>query len=395
MKNKFAKNISLMMLNNFSWRINFFPILWIYYLTLNNTFANHVWIYMWIWYLAWFLLEIPSWYLSDLLWHKKIIIAGKLSFLLSILCFIWASFIEYPLILFILAMIFQMWWKAFTSWSDRAILYDSLVKLDIEKEFTKIQSKLSATSSLLSTIVILWLPFFTKISILFPFYIIILQYLFWLIVSLLLVDTENHKNINRNNKKKIREVILENKWFWLFPYLLFGYLLQSFMFADGVFRPLYMEELWLPVIYMWTAMWISRFLWYIFYPLASKLENKFKLKNIYIWELFFAVAYYFIVAYLNNPYLVAVFFWASIWFFRSLIEIPNHFILKHIKDENYKATMLSVASQIGLFSKIILSFVWWYVMSISYKLWFFSFWVILAIVMWINYMFILKSDIEK
>jgi hypothetical protein len=42
MENKFAKNIPLMMLSNFSGRINFFPILSIYYLTLNNTFANEV-----------------------------------------------------------------------------------------------------------------------------------------------------------------------------------------------------------------------------------------------------------------------------------------------------------------------------------------------------------------
>jgi MFS family permease len=350
---------------------------------------------MWAWFLAWFLLEIPSGYFSDIFWHKKTILLWKISFLFSVFFYILASFVSYPLIAFILAMFFQMVWKVAASGSDRAILYDSLKNLNREKEFTKIQTKISATSSLLSTLIILGIPFLTKISIIFPFYFVFLQYLFWVWVVLLLVDTENHKNINKENKKKIKQVVKENRWFWLFPYLLFWYLLNSVLFADAAYRPLYMEDLWLPIILMWSAMWISRFMWYVFHPLAYKLETKFKLRHVYLIQLVFLFVYYLLIAYLNNPYVVAILFWVWIWFIRSLKDIPTHFIIKNIKDDNYKATMISVAGQVWMITQAILTFVAGFIMNISYKLWFFSFAIIMLVMLWINYIFILKSNIEK
>jgi MFS family permease len=395
MKNKFAKNIPLLLLNNFSSRINFFPILSIYYLTLNNTEANQVWLYMWIWYLAWFIFEIPSGYLSDILWHKKAIILSKISFLLSVSCYIWASFVEYPLFIFILAMVFQMLWKSMTSWSDKALLYDSLKNINREEEFTKVQAKITAVASLISTFIILWIPFLTKISIITPFYVIVLQYLIWFVASLLLVDTKNHKNIDKNNKKKIKDIIKENKWFWLFPYLLFGYMYSSFSFAESAFRPLYMENLWMPIIFIWSAMWLSRAVWYLFHSIAFKLENNFKLKHIYLGQLIFWVIYYILIASLNNPYIIALLMWIWLGFIRIMWDLPAHFIIKHIKDDNYKATMLSIWSQIGLLFRWILALILGYIMNISYKLWFLSFGIIMWISMTIIYFFVIRTDLEK
>lgn len=105
---------------------------------------------------------------------------------------------------------------------------------------------------------------------------------------------------------------------------------------------------------MWASMWISRFLWYVFSSIADKLDKKFTLKQIYLWELVFIFIYYVLISYLDNPYAVAILFWVWIWFIRSLKDLPSHFIIKHIKDNNYKATMLSVAGQISLITQVIL-----------------------------------------
>ena len=61
----------LVMLTN---RRNYLPVLALYFLTLPNTAANQIGLYVGIGWLAGFFLEIPSGYLSDIFGHKKALI---------------------------------------------------------------------------------------------------------------------------------------------------------------------------------------------------------------------------------------------------------------------------------------------------------------------------------
>ena len=64
-------------------RRNFAPIIAIFFLTLPNSIAQQIGIYSGIGFLAGFLLEIPSGYLSDTIGHKKALILVGIGFILS------------------------------------------------------------------------------------------------------------------------------------------------------------------------------------------------------------------------------------------------------------------------------------------------------------------------
>lgn len=59
------------------------------------------------------------------------------------------------------------------------------------------------------------------------------------------------------------------------------------------------------------------------------------------------------MAYFSNPYLVAFFpiIMLGYMFGRSQV-IESYILNNHLKDKNYKATILSIQSQVGLFSNL-------------------------------------------
>jgi MFS family permease len=101
----------------FSQRRNFIPLLSIYFLTLSDTNAQQIWVFMWLGFLASFLLEIPSAYFADRFWHKRTLILSKIFQGLSLLFFICAAFIDTPqnYYIFILWSITQAFWFSFFS----------------------------------------------------------------------------------------------------------------------------------------------------------------------------------------------------------------------------------------------------------------------------------------
>ncbi|GAH73457.1 unnamed protein product, partial [marine sediment metagenome] len=162
--NHLSSNIWKFFLFNLSQRRHFIPILAVFFLTLPNTNAQQIGIYLGIGFLASFLLEIPSGYFADKFGHKETLVLAKVLMILSMFSFIIADSLPF----FILGSALISISFSFTSGTDSAFIHDTLIQLKREKEFTKIMSKLLANVSIISAILIILLPFLTNISILLP-----------------------------------------------------------------------------------------------------------------------------------------------------------------------------------------------------------------------------------
>ncbi len=164
MQKKLKSNIwkyFLLILTN---RRNYVPILALYFLTLPNTTARQIGLYIGIGWFAGFLLEIPSGYLSDKWGHKKTLILAKFSLLLSTLFFIFGNSLPY----FIIGSSLIAFGFAFTSGTSGAFLHNTLIGLKKEKDYGEIKGKIRAKASLISAGMILLLPLLTKISLIMP-----------------------------------------------------------------------------------------------------------------------------------------------------------------------------------------------------------------------------------
>ncbi|MBX2885994.1 MAG: MFS transporter [Granulosicoccus sp.] len=90
-----------------------------------------------IYYLAVFILEVPSGYLSDKLGRRAILLMSSVFLLLAYGTFLWADNFDTLLV----AQLFLAAGIAFQSGSDSALLYDSLAALSRESEYTRHEAR--------------------------------------------------------------------------------------------------------------------------------------------------------------------------------------------------------------------------------------------------------------
>ena len=143
-------NIWKFFIFNLTQRRHYVAILSIFFLTLPDTTAKQIGIYSLAGYLASFILEIPSGYLSDRIGHKKILVLSKILLLFSILSFIYAT----SLIYFIIGSVLFASSAAFESGTTSAFMHNTFIELKREKEYVKIMSKISANASLVAAFLI-------------------------------------------------------------------------------------------------------------------------------------------------------------------------------------------------------------------------------------------------
>lgn len=377
-----------------TWRRNFIPILSIYYLSLPNTKAQEIWFYTAVWYAFSLVFQVPAWIIWDRLWNKTTIIIAKILLLLSSFIYvIWDSFWYFV----IWATFMSLWADAFSTWNTSSFLYDTLIELKKEDSFKKISSSIKWRVSFLSIFFIITLPFFTTISLDFPFKIALIIDIFGLIVAFSLFPSRWHSHTHEKLTFSIlKNTLRESKWSGLFSIMVFSSIIWSFLLVDWSFRTPYMQSLWYPVIYIGFVMGLSRLVWFWVWKYAHRIENIFPFKKLMLFEIFLFWLYYIWVSFLSNPYVVWVAFSLIIWYFRWRSEIYTDHIINLIPWKKYKSTILSIRWLISWVLQIILMVFIWFVMTSSYKLWFFVMWIVLFILLLIIYLFFIrKIDSDK
>ena len=392
LENKLRGNIWKFFLFSLTQRRHFIPILSIYFLTLPNTTAQQIGIYTAIGFLSSFLLEIPSGYFADRFGHKRTLILSKLLMIFSMLFFVYGESFIY----FILGTIFLNLSFAFSSGTASAFMHDTFVSLKREKDFSKIMSKISANVAFVSMILIVLLPFFTRISILFPLKINLIIDLLGLVFVLTLVSPKKEEipifKIKGHLLKTIKESI--NSGFYLMS--VFVGVIMGFWLGPVSFRSIYLESLGYPIIFIGFVMGLSRFFWFLIGHKIHLLEEKFGIKKIFKFEIIVFPLSFMFISYFSNPYLVGLIFSLSVGYFwaRNYL-ITNLFITKFIKNKEYKATILSVQKQIGLVVQVLVAFGIGFIMNVSYRLGYFVLGFIMFFVLLFLYPGVKKCLSEK
>lgn len=304
MQQNYKSNIWKYFIFVFTQRRNFLPILSIYFLTIPNTQIQQIGIYIAAGSLASFLLEIPSGYFADIFGHKKTLILSKVFMLLSSLFFIFAT----GFWCFALGSVCISVGWAFMSGAGNAFMHETLSKLNRDNEYTKIMSKLSANVSLFCIPFIITLPFFTKIDIILPIIIWAFFDFLGLIIILSTTDPKNGVMIAKKDQKSIFTLIKEINNNKFFAVAIFTGSISAFMAAMGSFRPVYLESLGFQVAFLGFIMGGSRFVWFLVGHRAHWIEKFLSMKQHFLIEILIFVGGLFLLAVLNNVYIVAIIF---------------------------------------------------------------------------------------
>jgi len=305
------------------------------------------------------------------------LILSKILMILSLLFFIFAQSLYY----FILGSIFLSLSVAFSSGTASAFIHNTLVNLKREKEYTKIMSKIAANVSIISMILIILLPFLTKISIVLPLKINLIFDLIGLIAVFSLKSPKEKFHIAQSKPKSFFHVVktIINPKFY--PTAIFTGAIGGFILASSGYRYVYLESLGYPIILIGFVMGISRLFWFFIGHNAHLLEQKIGMKKIFKIELFLFPLFFLMVSYFSNPYLVGFIFSLS----------TGYFLNNFLNNKNYKATMLSVKNQIQIVFQVIVAFGIGFLMRESYKLSFLVLSISLLIILLLLYPYLKKS----
>ena len=366
-------------------RRHYITILAIYFLTLPDTTAKMIGLYVAIGSFVAFIIEIPSGYFADLFGHKKTLILSKIILILSTLSFIFLQ----NFYGFIVGSIFLSVSFALSSGTLSAFIHETLTELKREKEFSKIIGKLRANVSLISVFLIIGLPFLVQINILLPLIVNLFFDIFGLIIALTLVNPKTHEKIIKN--KSIFRIIKESKKLNFLPYAIFFGSISGFVHGDVGYRFVYLESLGYPIIFLGIVMGLSRFVWFLVGHYSYLIEKYFTVKQHLRFEFIFFISYFFLVGFLSNPYIVGLIFIIVLGYYWGRTQIiENHILNNYVSDKRYKATVLSIASQIGLIFKFVLPFILSFIMTYSYKLGYYFLGSFLLVILTISYIFIKK-----
>lgn len=329
-------------------RRNYYPIVAIFFLTLPGALEHQIGYYSIAGYIASFLLEIPSGYVSDKLGHKNAVLIGLLLLLLTSVFFA----IGTSLIFFILASICLSGGFAFLSGSREALIHETLIDLGREKDFSKILSKMSAIGSFASIFLIVLIPLTTKINIRLPFLIYIVTDIITFILALTLKSPKITFEISQ--KKNFFNVIGDFKKSKLLYVSLFEGLIFATMFASGNYTTVHLNNLGLPLIFIGVTMALSRFFWFATSTLFSKLSRELTLKEILIMDMLYYIPFFAAMFFLKNLYVAIVLVaFAGGYKFSRMFLIKSHIVSDYVKDKRYKATIISIHSQISSLLQIL------------------------------------------
>ena len=383
-----SSNLWKFFIFSLSQRRHFIPILAIFFLTLPNTNAQQIGIYIAIGFVFSFLFEIPSGYFADKFGHKRTLIFAKILMILSLLFFIFAQSLYY----FILGSILLSLSVAFSSGTASAFIHNTLVNLKREKEYTKIMSKIAANVSIISMVLIILLPFLTKISIVLPLKINLIFDLIGLIAVFSLKSPKEKFHIEQSKPKSFFHVVKTAINPKFYPTAIFTGAIGGFILASSGYRYVYLESLGYPIILIGFVMGISRLFWFFIGHNAHLLEQKIGIKKLLKTEVILFPFFFFLVSYFSNPYFVGFIFSLSTGYFWGRNQMINGYFLNNfLNNKNYKATMLSVKNQIQLVFQVVIAFAIGFLMRESYKLGFFVLSIFLLGILLLLYPFMKKS----
>lgn len=346
MENQGAKNLSLQsnIWKFYTLRIFLrslvFPILVVYFLR-SGLSATEVGLVFAIGVYVAFFLELPSGFISDKVGHKQAIILCFLMKAVSMLCYLGGTFWW-----FVLAEILFVGGGALWSGTGEAFLFETTKDLNRSDDFEKLYGRSMAFGLAVSSVFLIFMPFFYTYNIQLVFYIGFVLLLIPLIVSFFLKQPSYAKPVAKvegwwnviHEWRTIGKFIIQQK---RYRTLVFFYAFwQAVQDAIDLFSQLFFTYIKIPTQFFGTLYAANRALQAIGGQVAylfSRAKSSAKILAIFSIQLVF---FFFFGAYTNQYFGILVFPIRN--FFEGVASpISSRMINKEIT-EGYRITLLSV-----------------------------------------------------
>ncbi len=366
----------------------FVAILGAYYLTIEGVTPQVIGTIALCGSLASFIFEIPSGYVSDKIGHKQALIISRFSMLLSSVCFFFATNITF----LILASVVMSIGMAFNSGTGSAFIHETLKGLGRDSEYSSVMGKISSIGFGVPIALTVLIPFLVSTSYKLPFLIMGIVDIIGLaaVFSLTrpLVAQEHIDEIQASNFKSVMREAWQLKYFTI---AIFSGLVSGLLLSVSNFRAPFQVELGIPVIWFGVFIGVGRGLASAMLAFSGKFEKLFTLVSFYRFQYLLHIFLIICLGLTKNVYLVVVLFTITSAFHWGLSKIDEGYQMKVIGQSKFKATLLSVGSQIESILTAGLGFtLGWIIQRSSYGSGFLYMGIIAGILLTIVYIRVMK-----
>jgi len=346
----------------------------IYLLALPGATAKTAGLFVMIGAIAGFIFEVPSGYVSDKIGHKRALVIGRVSLLLSTVCY----FVGSDIWIFFIGSIFFSAAVAFASGTNSAFLHETLQSLGRDGEYARIVGKMRSIGFAVPILFILAVSALAEINYQYALGVALIIDVIGLIAILLLTEPVRKVPIDEVdliNFPKALRLYMSLPWI---RYVMFGAVGFSVLFTVTVtFKQPYQEHLGISLTALGVLWALSRVFISAVLPFNGKIYEWLTFKQFTIYRnLLFAISF-FGVAFFDNKWIVASFFIFGNIFTWGLSPVHSQYLLDYIPNSNLKATMLSINQFIvGIFKAVLSVLVGYSVFYTDYKT---TFWIAGAI----------------
>lgn len=322
----------------------FIAILGAYYLTIPDVTPQGIGIILLIGSFAGFIFEIPSGYLSDKIGHKTALVMSRLFVFASTLFFLLANNITFLIIGGVLMSIGY----AFLSGTGSAFMHETLRGLKRENEYAKIMGKISSIGFAVPIIFMVAIPFLVSISFKIPFLVALVIDIVGILAAIsFVVPKVSQEEIKEIRLTKFKQVVREGYRLNFFTFALFSGIMSGVLFGVGVFRAPYQLFIEIPVIWYGVFFGIGRAFVSLMLAYSGKIRKMTSLLSFYRFKLILFTILILILGLISTPWIVIVVFIVINAFQHGLGSVNDSYLIDIIKTSKFKATLLSIKSQIS------------------------------------------------
>lgn len=368
---------------------NFTAILGAYFLTIPNVTPQGIGVILLAGSLSGFLFEIPSGYASDKIGHKQALIFGKLLLTISTLFFIFADSLWF----LILASVLMNIAYSFFSGTGAAFMHETLRALDKEKDYAHIIGRVRSIGYLVPIVFIVSIPFLVSINIRLPFVIaFLIDIIGLLIVISYVVPDVKESEIKEIGVTNFNKILKQAYYIGFMKYALFLGIMSGFLFSVNGFRAAYQYFLQVPIIYYGVFFGVGFALASFISAYSGKIKEKITLNSFLLFQIIIFAFLFFSLGLISSSSVVVSLFIFIIGLQHGLITINDNFIITVIKNEKFKATFLSISTQIQKITTAVLGLGLGAMINLtSYRFGFFAIGVLFCLILLPAYLYILKS----
>lgn len=366
MEHKLTQNIWKYTIASVANKRIFVAILGAYYLTVPGVTAYTIGLITLISSVASFIFEIPSGYVSDKIGHKQALVISRICTLLSSIVFVFSTSVP----LLILASVLLSIGSAFNSGTGSAFVHETLRALNRDNEYSTVSGKISSIGFGVPIVLTVLIPFLVSISYKIPFVVMSVIDIIGLIAVLSLTKPPvSQVQIEEIQASNFKQVVRESYNLNYFTIAIFSGLLSAVLLGISAFRAPFQVELGISVIWFGVFIGLGRGLASLILIYSSRFEKYFNLVSFFRFQYIVHTLLIIGIATIHNIYVVIALFILNSGLHWGLSKIDEGYQLKIIKTSNFKATLLSLGSQIESVLTAVIGFgLGWVIVKSSYSL---------------------------